>query len=184
MRVHESPATWDCHSAGPNQWEKGRAACVATRASGVSAGGNTTSILPARAASTAAATSTRSSQATHSRPEATSPQRPAAREATVAKREPSEQNAASLCPVRIAHGEGNTSARRGSAAAWGAGELCSPRTIAGGYGNPFRVPISMDSMTVHSPVQAASPPASTENRNLSPSTRCARMRRFAPGSTG
>ena len=25
---------------------------------------------------------------------------------------------------------------------WGAGELCSPRTIAGGYGNPSRVPIS------------------------------------------
>ena len=27
-------------------------------------------------------------------------------------------------------------------AAWGAGELCSPRTIAGGDGNPSRVPIS------------------------------------------
>jgi len=24
--------------------------------------------------------------------------------------------------------------------AWGAGELCSPRTIAGGFGNPLRVP--------------------------------------------
>ena len=27
--------------------------------------------------------------------------------------------------------------------AWGAGELCSPRTIAGGFGNPSRVPITM-----------------------------------------
>jgi hypothetical protein len=27
--------------------------------------------------------------------------------------------------------------------AWGAGELCSPRTIAGGFGNPLGVPISM-----------------------------------------
>ena len=26
--------------------------------------------------------------------------------------------------------------------AWGVGELCSPRTIAGGFGNPPRVPIS------------------------------------------
>jgi hypothetical protein len=24
--------------------------------------------------------------------------------------------------------------------AWAAGELCSPRTIAGGFGNPLRVP--------------------------------------------
>ena len=29
-----------------------------------------------------------------------------------------------------------------SLVAWGGGELCSPRTIAGGHGNPFRVPIS------------------------------------------
>jgi hypothetical protein len=28
--------------------------------------------------------------------------------------------------------------------AWGAGELCSPRTIAGGFGNPFRVPVIID----------------------------------------
>ena len=48
-----------------------------------------------------------------------------------------------------------------------------------GEANPLRVPIS----TTHSPLQATSPPASTENRNRSPSTRCARMRRFAPGST-
>jgi len=27
--------------------------------------------------------------------------------------------------------------------AWGAGELRSPRTIAGGFGNPSRVPITM-----------------------------------------
>jgi hypothetical protein len=27
--------------------------------------------------------------------------------------------------------------------AWGAGELCSLRTIAGGFGNPARVPITM-----------------------------------------
>jgi exodeoxyribonuclease V gamma subunit len=30
----------------------------------------------------------------------------------------------------------------GLSVAWGAGELCSPRTIAGGFGNPPRVPIS------------------------------------------
>ena len=28
--------------------------------------------------------------------------------------------------------------------AWGAGELCSPRTIAGGFGNPLRVPIKIE----------------------------------------
>ncbi|MGC9986323.1 MAG: hypothetical protein ABSF35_22220, partial [Polyangia bacterium] len=28
--------------------------------------------------------------------------------------------------------------------AWGAGELCSPRTIAGGVGNPLRVPNSKE----------------------------------------
>jgi hypothetical protein len=27
--------------------------------------------------------------------------------------------------------------------AWGAGGLCSPRTIVGGFGNPSRVPITM-----------------------------------------
>ena len=32
--------------------------------------------------------------------------------------------------------------------AWGAGELCSPRTIAGGCGNPLRVPMSTIVMVV------------------------------------
>src|SRR5450631_1886815 len=32
--------------------------------------------------------------------------------------------------------------------AWGAAELCSARTIAGGLGNPLRVPIATDDKTL------------------------------------
>src|SRR4029078_5195937 len=31
--------------------------------------------------------------------------------------------------------------------AWGAGELCSPRTIAGGFGNPSKVSLASNSVT-------------------------------------
>jgi len=33
--------------------------------------------------------------------------------------------------------------------AWGVGELCSPRTIAGGFGNPLRVPVLIDRRRVN-----------------------------------
>jgi hypothetical protein len=82
-----------------------------------------------------------------------------------APRDPSAERATRGRAQRAGWPGGRRVRRARSAAvgvAWGAGELCSPRTTAGGYGNPPRVPIktSAEERSRHQPASAERPPES------------------------
>jgi hypothetical protein len=78
------------------------------------------------------------------------PIKPRGESASFARRVPSREWAPTLPPsafrLRPSAFRLRPNAPSFPSTAWGVGELCSPRTIAGGFGNPPRVPMTMIAM--------------------------------------